>query len=130
MFLASLPLGFAAILVAAVAGGVFGLQYRIMKKYTVENSSLLSLFFATIVVPTIAVMFIIPDWTSVIAEAGFNPGKRFKRIGIPDEFPDEYGSQDSLMDHYSINAQRVTELVLELSDPGSPMSPAQKIIRA
>jgi L-rhamnose-H+ transport protein len=71
MFLASLPLGFAAILVAAVAGGVFGLQYRIMKKYTVENSSLLSLFFATIVVPTIAVMFIIPDWTSVIAEAGF-----------------------------------------------------------
>jgi transketolase len=66
----------------------------------------------------------------VIAEAGFNPGKRFKRIGIPDEFPDEYGSQDSLMDHYSINAQRVTELVLELSDPGRPMSPAQKIIRA
>ena len=56
--------------------------------------------------------------------------KRFKRIGIPDEFPDEYGSQDSLMDRYSINAQRVTELVLGLSDPGNPMSPAQKIFRA
>lgn len=71
MFLASLPLGFAAILLAAVSGGIFGLQYRVMKKYTVENSSLMSLFFATIVVPTIAVWFIIPDWTSVIAEAGF-----------------------------------------------------------
>ena len=39
MFLASLPLGFAAILLAAVSGGIFGLQYRVMKKYTVENSS-------------------------------------------------------------------------------------------
>jgi hypothetical protein len=29
----------------------------------------------------------------VIAAAGFSPGKKFKRIGIPDVFPDRYGSQ-------------------------------------
>ena len=67
----NLPLGFSMILIAAVAGGLFGLQYRVMKKYTVENSSLLSLLFATIVVPTIAVYFIVPGWTDVIREAGW-----------------------------------------------------------
>ena len=48
MFLASLPLGFAAILLAAVSGGIFGLQYRVMKKYTVENSSLSLAVVATV----------------------------------------------------------------------------------
>ena len=46
----------------------------------------------------------------VIAEAGFNPAVKFRRIGIPDVFPHEYGSQDSLMDHYSINAQEVCSM--------------------
>lgn len=40
----------------------------------------------------------------VIAEAGFSPVKKFRRIGIPDVFPDHYGSQAGLMDHYRINA--------------------------
>jgi len=44
----------------------------------------------------------------VIAEAGFSPGKKFRRIGIPDVFPDHYGSQEKLMDHYRINADGVT----------------------
>lgn len=51
----------------------------------------------------------------IIAEAGFSPAKRFKRIGIPDVFPDEYGSQESLMDRYSINTQSVTSVVLALT---------------
>ncbi len=63
--------GFAFILIAGVAGGAFGLQYRIMRTYSVENSSLLSLFVATIVVPLIAVQFILPGWTSAIAEVGW-----------------------------------------------------------
>ena len=60
--------GFGFILIAAVAGGVFGLQYRVMRRYTVENTSLLSMFFATIVVPLIAAHFIIPGWTTAIAD--------------------------------------------------------------
>ena len=45
-----------------------------MKKYTVENSSLLSLFFATIVIPLVAVHFILPGWTSVIREVRWETG--------------------------------------------------------
>ena len=47
----------------------------------------------------------------VIAEAGFDPAKRFKRIGIPDVFPDEYGSQDTLMERYSITTQGVATVI-------------------
>jgi transketolase len=50
----------------------------------------------------------------VIAEAGFSPGKKFRRIGIPDVFPDHYGSQEKLMDHYRINADGVTSAIRAL----------------
>jgi transketolase len=50
----------------------------------------------------------------VVAEAGFSPGKKFRRIGIPDVFPDHYGSQEKLMDHYRINADGVIEAVRAL----------------
>jgi transketolase len=51
----------------------------------------------------------------IIAEAGFNPAKRFKRIGIPDVFPDEYGSQASLMARYDITAGNLAATIKELS---------------
>ncbi|MGE3243332.1 MAG: hypothetical protein AB7G28_10550 [Pirellulales bacterium] len=63
--------GFGFILIAAIAGGAFGLQYRIMRKYTVENTSLISLFFATIVVPLIAARILLPGWTDAIREVGW-----------------------------------------------------------
>ena len=44
----------------------------------------------------------------IIAEANFDPAKRFKRIGIPDVFADKYGSQDSLMERYSITGSHMT----------------------
>jgi transketolase len=47
----------------------------------------------------------------VIAEANFGQLKRFKRIGIPDVFPDQYGSQASLMERYSITAQNLASVV-------------------
>jgi transketolase len=50
----------------------------------------------------------------VIAEAGFSPGKKFRRIGIPDVFPDHYGSQEKLMDHYRINVDGVTSAIRAL----------------
>lgn len=58
----------------------------------------------------------------VVAEANFDPGKRFKRIGIPDVFPDEYGSQASLMERYSINAENVVSTVATLVE-GRPRQP-------
>jgi transketolase len=52
----------------------------------------------------------------VVAEAGFSPGKKFRRIGIPDVFPDHYGSQEELMDHYKINAAGVVGAIRGLLD--------------
>jgi len=50
----------------------------------------------------------------VVAEAGFEPAKRFKRIGIPDVFPHGYGSQATMMAHYGITAERTIAVVREL----------------
>lgn len=46
----------------------------------------------------------------VIAEANFDRPKRFKRIGIPDVFPDQYGSQDSLLERYSITTSELVSV--------------------
>lgn len=51
----------------------------------------------------------------VIAEADFNSIKRFRRIGIADRFAEEYGSQNSLMSHYGITAERVVDVVRDLA---------------
>src|SRR2546430_2514525 len=69
--MSSLVSGFFFIVIAAVAGGAFGLQYRVMRKYTVENTSLLSMLFATVPVPLIACSILLPGWTRAIARAGF-----------------------------------------------------------
>ncbi len=50
----------------------------------------------------------------IVAEAGFEPAKRFKRIGIPDVFPHGYGSQATMMAKYDITAERTTAVVREL----------------
>ena len=52
----------------------------------------------------------------IIAEANFKQTKRFKRIGIPDVFPDQYGSQASLMDKYHINTENLVAVVKSLLD--------------
>ena len=50
----------------------------------------------------------------IVAEAGFEPAKRFKRIGIPDVFPHGYGSQATMMAHYEITAERTIAVVRQL----------------
>jgi L-rhamnose-H+ transport protein len=66
-----LVLGFLFIFIAAVAGGAFGLQYRIMRLYTVENASWLSVFVATVPIPLVACSILLPGWTEAIAQVGF-----------------------------------------------------------
>jgi transketolase len=51
----------------------------------------------------------------VLAEADFDSAKRFRRIGIPDCFPDKYGSQAKLLDHYGISAAGVVAAVKKLN---------------
>jgi transketolase len=53
-----------------------------------------------------------------IAEAGFSPGKKFRRIGIPDVFSDRYGSQANLMDYHNVNAGTAVATVRSLLGRG------------
>lgn len=50
----------------------------------------------------------------IVAEANFNPAKRFKRIGLPDRFPDKYGSQNSLMMHYDVTSEKLVSVIQTL----------------
>jgi transketolase len=59
----------------------------------------------------------------VLAEADFTSPKRFRRIGIPDVFPDRYGSQASLMQRYEITPQKVCSLIQELNEALAPQEP-------
>lgn len=60
----------------------------------------------------------------VLAEADFHLAKRFKRIGIPDVFPDEYGSQESLLARFHITASDVAAAVRDLCGAVIPGSKA------
>jgi transketolase len=50
----------------------------------------------------------------LLAEADFSSVKRFKRIGIPDVFPDQYGSQDTLLARYDITVQNIFDTIMKL----------------
>ncbi|MBF0397173.1 MAG: transketolase [Desulfobacterales bacterium] len=56
--------------------------------------------------------------SELIAEANFTSPKRFKRIGIPDIFPDEYGSQSSLMERFAINTENLISTIHQLAKKG------------
>jgi transketolase len=47
-----------------------------------------------------------------IAEACFEDAKKFKRLGVPDMFPDDYGSQNWLLDRFKISAEEIVKTVL------------------
>jgi len=50
----------------------------------------------------------------LLAETDLLAGRRFKRIGIPDVFPNKYGDQSGLMKHYGISAENVADQVQAL----------------
>jgi len=50
----------------------------------------------------------------LIAETDFGVVKRFKRIGLPDVFPEKYGSQDGLMEYYGISSDGIAATIREL----------------
>ncbi|HYA30166.1 MAG TPA: transketolase C-terminal domain-containing protein [Acidobacteriota bacterium] len=63
----------------------------------------------------------------IIAEADFGPAKKFKRLGIPDVFPDRYGSQAALMDYYRISTREIIFSVTRLLDATSRSPTKSKI---
>ncbi|HWX22491.1 MAG TPA: transketolase C-terminal domain-containing protein [Candidatus Binatia bacterium] len=51
----------------------------------------------------------------VLAETDFDMPKRFRRIGLPDVFPDQYGSQATLLKRYDVTAEQIVSVVQQLS---------------
>jgi transketolase len=49
-----------------------------------------------------------------LAEANFTVPKRFKRLGLPDAFPDKYGSQASLFARYGLTPEQIAAEVRNL----------------
>lgn len=49
-----------------------------------------------------------------LAETDLLQGKRFKRIGLPDVFPNIYGDQNGIMKKYGISAESISSEVLAL----------------
>lgn len=50
----------------------------------------------------------------LLAESDLLAGRRFKRIGLPDTFPNFYGDQNNMMKKYGISAENVAAVVQEL----------------
>ena len=55
----------------------------------------------------------------LLAESDLLAGRKFKRVGIPDVFPDKYGEQNHLMKRYGISADGVAAQVQALLMPTS-----------
>jgi len=47
----------------------------------------------------------------IVAEANFETPKQFKRIGVPDVFPDIYGSQNDHLDRYDITEENLVAFI-------------------
>lgn len=52
----------------------------------------------------------------LIAESTWNARKQFRRIGIPDAFPDAYGSQAELLQWYGITKENIAATVKALAE--------------
>ena len=52
--------------------------------------------------------------SEIIADAGFTPGKKFLKIGLPDVFPVRYGSQEKLMSFYGVTKEAIVVSLLRL----------------
>lgn len=51
---------------------------------------------------------------TLIAEADFPRAKRFRRLGIPDVFPDQFGTQASLLERYGLTSANLMRVIREL----------------
>jgi len=50
----------------------------------------------------------------LLAEADFGINKLFRRLGVPDQFPQGYGSQHDMLKRFDITVERACEILCEL----------------
>ncbi len=53
--------------------------------------------------------------SEILSEAGFDTPKRYRRLGVPDCFPDIYGTQKQIMEKFGISHDGIVSTVKELS---------------
>jgi len=106
---------------AAEILGQEGTEAAILHMPTVkplDHETLLNYVRQTSVVVTIEEHSVIGGLGSAVAEtileSNFDSVKNFKRIGIPDVFPDSYGTQDDLMKKYGITAENLCVVIRHL----------------
>ena len=63
-----------------------------------------------------------------IAEADFGEVKKFRRIGIPDVFPDKYGSQENLLNYYKISSPEIISVVTSLLGASSKFTSKSNVL--
>jgi transketolase len=51
---------------------------------------------------------------ALLLESGLHQGRRFRRLGLPDLFPDAYGSQEELLRRYGLSADNLAAVAKEL----------------
>jgi transketolase len=107
---------------ASTSLAALGIQVAVLHMPTVkplDQETLLDLAGAVPVVVSVEEHTVIGGLGSavaeILAEASFKTPKRFQRIGLPDVFPDQYGSQASLMKRYDITAEKIVSVVQQLS---------------
>ena len=107
---------------ASTALAALGIQAAVLHMPTVkplDQKTLLDLAGAVPVIVSVEEHTVIGGLggavAEVLAEASFKTPKRFQRIGLPDVFPDQYGSQASLMKRYEITAEKIVSVVQQLS---------------
>jgi transketolase len=113
-------------LAAAAQLAAAGLEARVLHVPTVKPLDAATLLDAARDIPAVVTIeehSIIGGLGSAVAEtlleAGLNPMPAFKRIGLPDTFADQYGSQASLLQRYGITADAVASFVSLGSSFGS-----------
>ena len=109
-------------LAAAESLAVTGLETAVLHCPTVkplDTDSLLAAARGAPIVVTVEEHSVIGGLGSAVAEtlleAGLDPMPAFRRVGVPDVFPDEYGSQATLMSRYDITPAAVAGLVEALA---------------
>lgn len=103
-----------------------GIRCTVFHMPTIKPLDVEGLFAASIGVKAIVVVeehSVIGGLGSAVAEflieSGVIQGKRFKRIGFPDVFPDKYGTQNELMNYYGINEENIVSSVIKMQESGS-----------
>src|SRR5205823_3198593 len=68
----SFIIGFGLILIAAASNGLFPLPLRLRRRYEVENTMMLAMGVATVLLPIVVIHFVFSSWLSALSQTGWN----------------------------------------------------------